>query len=116
MGVRQYGVAYDLSDNRERAMVERCISRYGQRLQKSLFSCVLDPKRYMQLQGELAGLRCASGNVVMAALADPVAIVQIGSVKPKAATEDWVFGHCSGLGELGSLPWKAFPSGPGHSG
>ncbi|WP_238523543.1 hypothetical protein [Candidatus Methylacidiphilum infernorum] len=68
------------------------------------------------MQGELVGLRCASGNVVMAALADPVAIVQIGSVKSEAATEDWVFGLFSGLGELGSRPWKAFPSGSGHSG
>lgn len=91
MSVRQYWVAYDLSDDKERGRVERCISRYGQRLQKSLFSCVLDDRRRMLLQGELTGFACRSGFIMMSALAEPPDSACIGVGQPNLR-EDWVFG------------------------
>lgn len=90
MNIRQYWLAYDISDDRERARVERCVARYGQRLQKSLFHCVLDTKRLSLLQGELEALSCQSGSIILASLADPPQWASIG----KASTplgEDWAF-------------------------
>lgn len=90
MSIRQYWLAYDISDNRERARVERCVARYGQRLQKSVFHCVLDTQRLYLLQGELEALACQSGFIVLAALADPPQWASIGkSAAPLG--EDWVF-------------------------
>lgn len=96
MNIRQYWVAYDVSDDRERARVERCIARYGQRLQKSVFVCVLDARRHAQLLGELESLRCRSGFVALAALADSHEVTTVG----KTGTflqEDWAFGFTSVL-------------------
>ena len=45
MHTRQYWLVYDISNDKERTRVERCVSRYGQRLQKSVFHCVLDARR-----------------------------------------------------------------------
>ena len=90
MSVRQYWIAYDISDDRERTRVERCLSRYGQRLQKSVFHCVLDDRRRSLLQGELEALACQSGTIILAALAEPAQINSIG--KPGTTlTENWAF-------------------------
>lgn len=96
MSIRQYWVAYDLSDDRERARIERCIARYGQRLQKSVFVCVLDVQRRSQLLGDLAALRCDSGFVAMAALADAQDLITVGKTGC-LPSEDWVFGVPSAL-------------------
>ena len=82
MKIRQYWLVYDISDDKERTRVERCVSRYGQRLQKSVFHCVLDASRLRQLQGELEALACQSGAILLAALADPTQWASLG----KAAT------------------------------
>jgi CRISPR-associated endonuclease Cas2 len=90
MSVRQYWIAYDIGDNRERTRVERCLSRYGQRLQKSVFHCVLDGERLGRLKGELEALACRSGNIVLAALAEPAQM--FGTDKPAAVlVENWAF-------------------------
>lgn len=91
MSIHQYWVAYDLSDDRERVRVERCVSRYGERLQKSLFVCVLDMQRHLKLQGELEALRCSSGSVVLAPITNPAKVLTIGQQHP-CLHEDWVFG------------------------
>lgn len=90
MHVRQYWITYDISDDRERTRVERCISRYGQRLQKSVFHCVLDVRRLSLLQGELEALACQSGAIVLAALAEPPQVLSVGKSGP-ALAEDWAF-------------------------
>jgi len=90
MSARQYWIAYDLSNDRERTRVERCLSRYGRRLQKSVFHCVLDRERLERLQGELEALACRSGNIILAMLAEPAQILCIG--EPQAVlTENWAF-------------------------
>ncbi len=90
MTIRQYWVAYDISEDRERIKVERCVARYGQRLQKSLFHCVLDTRRLSLLQGELEALNCQSGSVILAALADPSQLTSIGKNSVNLE-EDWAF-------------------------
>lgn len=90
MHVRQYWIAYDISDDRERARVERCISRYGQRLQKSVFHCVLDVRRLSRLQGELEALACRSGTIILTALAEPPQVLSIGK-SGLALAEKWAF-------------------------
>lgn len=90
MHIRQYWIVYDISDDRERKHVERCLSRYGQRLQKSVFHCVLDIRRLSLLQGELEALNCRSGTIVLAALAEPARMISIGEPGP-ALTENWAF-------------------------
>ncbi len=90
MSIRQYWVAYDLSNDRERARVERCVARYGRRLQRRVFVCVLDVPRYSRLLCELAALTCASGSVALAALSDPGEVVTIGQAGG-LPQEDWVF-------------------------
>jgi hypothetical protein len=59
-------VAYDIGDDRERRRVERCLARRGQRLQKSLFACVLDEARLRALQADLQALPLRTGQVVLA--------------------------------------------------
>jgi CRISPR-associated endonuclease Cas2 len=90
MTIRQYWIAYDLSSDRERTRVERIVMRYGQRLQKSVFHCVLDTARLEHLQGELEALGCRSGSIVLVALAQPLQAYSLGT-PPLALTEDWAF-------------------------
>ncbi|MCX7946922.1 MAG: CRISPR-associated endonuclease Cas2 [Hydrogenophilus sp.] len=89
---RLYWVAYDISDDRERARIERCIARYGQRFQKSLFACVLDGRRLQRLRADLANLPCSSGFVALAALAAHDEIFTLGASYSGMPAESWVFG------------------------
>ena len=90
MTVRQYWIAYDISEDRERTRVERCLLRYGQRIQKSVFCCVLNTQRRMRLQGELEALACQSGSIIWVALADPSEAMRFGQAGA-ALHEDWAF-------------------------
>lgn len=90
MTLRRYWLAYDVSDNRERALVERCADRYGQRLQKSVFLCVLDEARFSALRTELAAMNCKTGTIALAALDG--AHYTINSDGVIQEDESWVFG------------------------
>ncbi|MEN9984596.1 MAG: hypothetical protein RI925_98 [Pseudomonadota bacterium] len=90
MHTRQYWLVYDISNDKERTRVERCVSRYGQRLQKSVFHCVLDARRLSLLQGELEALTCQSGTIILAALAEPPQWACIGKATPSLG-ENWAF-------------------------
>ena len=90
MTIRSYWLAYDISNDRERARVERCVSRYGQRLQKSLFLCVLDSRRLAQLQGEITALSCHTGTILIVALSDAL-VWSSGGETPASLVENWVF-------------------------
>ena len=91
MSVRQYWVAYDMSNDRERTRVERCVSRYGQRFQKSLFVCVLDVARRSRLLGELEALGCRSGFVAVGSLGDPDEVATVGQTVSAPVSEGWAF-------------------------
>lgn len=97
MSVHQYWVAYDISNDRERTRVEHCVSRYGRRLQKSLFVCVLDLARRSKLLGELEALGCRSGFVVVGVLGDPGEVATIGDSVNSPTKEGWIFEATSPL-------------------
>jgi hypothetical protein len=86
---RLYWVAYDIGDDRERRRVERCLARRGQRLQKSLFACVLDEARLRALQADLQALPLRTGQVVLAGLAT-VPVLAAGA-QPGPTAEGWAF-------------------------
>lgn len=90
MNLHSYWLAYDISNDRERARVERCVSRYGQRLQKSLFLCILDSRRLSRLQGEISALACRTGTILIVALGDAPVWSSTGEL-PAILVENWVF-------------------------
>lgn len=88
MSVGLYWVLYDISDDRERHRVERCLARYGQRLQKSVFRCVLDGARRKRMLLELNRLGIDSGQVICAPVQEALAAA-IGA--PMSLQEPWAF-------------------------
>lgn len=62
----RFVLCYDLSDDRERARVERLAERFGIRLQKSVFWCVLaDSVQRRLLETALRELCPRSGSVLL---------------------------------------------------
>lgn len=49
-------VAYDIADDRRRTRVARLLEGYGERVQKSVFECELDPQRETALRLVLSSL------------------------------------------------------------
>ena len=48
--------AYDVVDDRRRAHVSACLQRWGNRLQYSVFLCVLEPRDLEELVERIAGI------------------------------------------------------------
>jgi len=46
-------VSYDISDDRRRLRAARLLSDYGRRVQKSVFECDLDERRFLKLKDAL---------------------------------------------------------------
>lgn len=49
-------ISYDIVDDRQRLKVSRVLSDYGQRVQKSVFECDLNDRRFFQLKKEIEKL------------------------------------------------------------
>lgn len=49
-------VIYDITDNRRRARMVKCLERYGIRVQKSAFEAFLTEKKYDRMVGMASGL------------------------------------------------------------
>lgn len=49
----RYVVAYDIEDDRVRARMAKLLTRYGVRVQKSVFECDLEPETLARLQRRL---------------------------------------------------------------
>lgn len=58
-----YAIVYDLTDDRERARVDRIIKGYGFRVQKSVFECRLTRGDRRSLIAALERLRLLTGSV-----------------------------------------------------
>jgi len=56
----QFIVAYDISDDRRRERVARVLTKFGLRIQKSVFIAVLDRTEHQSLRRELGAIlrRC----------------------------------------------------------
>jgi len=46
-------VSYDVVDDRRRLKVAKVLTNYGQRVQKSVFECDLDERRYLKMKEEV---------------------------------------------------------------
>lgn len=46
-------VSYDVSDDRRRLQVAKALTDYGRRVQKSVFECNLDERRFLKLKDTL---------------------------------------------------------------
>lgn len=53
---RRFLVAYDVTDDRRRARVEKACKGFGRRIQYSIFECYLDPLRRDKLEERLLNL------------------------------------------------------------
>jgi CRISPR-associated protein Cas2 len=49
-------ISYDISDDRRRNKVARCLEGYGYRVQYSVFECDVDARQLLKLQRELRRL------------------------------------------------------------
>ena len=59
-----YVVAYDVSDDRERAHVDKVLTGFGFRAQKSVFECRMSRRTRERLREALAALDLRSGYVL----------------------------------------------------
>ncbi len=48
-----YLVTYDITSNKIRNKIAKCLSGYGNRVQYSVFECEIHPKKFKQLYREL---------------------------------------------------------------
>lgn len=48
-----YAIAYDIPDDRRRKKIADLLEGYGQRVQYSVFECVLSPAKYKELTTKL---------------------------------------------------------------
>ncbi len=48
-----YVVNYDVVDDRRRLKVAKVLTNYGRRVQKSVFECDLDDRRYLKMKQEV---------------------------------------------------------------
>ncbi len=77
-----YLCAYDISDDRERRRVDRLLSGYGFRRQKSLFLCRLTRAARRRLGAALKGLGLKTGFVLSAPLAGQARVETFGEAPP----------------------------------
>jgi CRISPR-associated protein Cas2 len=76
--VQSFAIAYDLSDDRERARVDKVLKGWGRRVQKSVFM-VRAPKRGVdRLKAELERLELRSGSVLFFRLQANVKTASVG--------------------------------------
>ncbi|NHZ45785.1 CRISPR-associated endonuclease Cas2 [Nitratidesulfovibrio liaohensis] len=57
-------IAYDITDDRERLRVSRVLDGYGQRVQASVYQCVLDAGLKARLRRELDRLNVETGFIM----------------------------------------------------
>ena len=62
-GVADYAVVYDISQDRERARVDKILKGFGFRIQKSVFECRLDKRGKQELIRKLENLKIKTGFV-----------------------------------------------------
>lgn len=74
----RYAAVYDLSDDRERRRVDKLLSGWGHRIQKSVFSVSTSPTGARRLQQAMEQLQLQSGAVLLLRLQAQVDIVSCG--------------------------------------
>ncbi len=68
-------VIYDITDNKRRLRMVKCLEQYGIRVQKSAFEAFLDKKRYERMAEEASALiDTAEDSLRIYVLRDPLAV------------------------------------------
>lgn len=88
---QEYVVAYDISDDRERAKVEKILKNYGFRIQKSVFECKLNESLKRKMISELKLLDIKTGFVKIYELTDIIEAETIGTSKQNIDNEEAYF-------------------------
>ena len=81
-----YAVVYDVSDDKERRHVDRILTGFGFRVQKSVFECRLGRGDKAQLTGKLSDLKLKTGTIKIYRVYAGVASVVIG--QPTSSPDD----------------------------
>ena len=81
-----HAVVYDITDDKERRKVDRVLTGFGFRVQKSVFECRLGRGDKAQLVGQLTRLQLKTGTVKMYRVYAGVATVVIG--QPSSSPDD----------------------------
>ena len=81
-----YIVAYDIADARERNRVAKALADFGERVQKSVWTCEVDSSAYARMRERLDRLQITSG------------VVHIW----QARTNPWITGD---LNAMPAKPW-----------
>ncbi len=79
-----YIVAYDIADARERNRVAKALADFGERVQKSVWTCGVDSSGCVELKRRLKRMKIASGVVhVLQARTDPWVTGDLDSMPEK---------------------------------
>lgn len=78
---KEYVVAYDISDNRERGRVDKILKNYGFRIQKSVFECKLNEALKRKMIKELKLLDIKTGFIKIYELTEIIEAETIGECK-----------------------------------
>ena len=81
-----YAAVYDITDDKERRKVDRVLTGYGFRAQKSVFECRLGRGDKAQLTAQLTRLQLKTGTVKLYRVYAGVATVIIG--QPSSGPDD----------------------------
>jgi len=81
-----YAVVYDITDDKERRKVDRVLTGFGFRVQKSVFECRMGRGDKALLTGQLTRLELKTGTVKMYRVYAGVATVVIG--QPSSSPDD----------------------------
>ena len=99
-----YLISYDIAEPRRLRQVAKLLKRYGVRLQKSVYACDLDERRYGELRRKLTDFRNDEDSVICFRLPPGVLREEIspraekpaplaGSPHPAAEPPGWL-GNC----------------------
>ncbi|MDI6714686.1 MAG: CRISPR-associated endonuclease Cas2 [Thermodesulfovibrio sp.] len=84
----EYVVVYDISDDKERAKVDKVLKKYGFRVQKSVFECKLTTALKRQLIEQLRELKIQTGFIKIYLLTDIVDAKTMGNPPPSIDDKD----------------------------
>jgi CRISPR-associated protein Cas2 len=81
-----YAVVYDVTDDKERRRVDRILTGFGFRVQKSVFECRLGRGDKAQLVGQLTAIGLKTGSVKLYRVYGGTQAVVVG--QPSASPDD----------------------------
>ncbi len=90
-GIEDYAVVYDISDDKERRLVDKALKGFGFRIQKSVFECRLNRRAKNELIGKLERLEVKTGFIRLYRLEYATRNLNIGAAPPPTPDKGNVF-------------------------